>query len=265
MTVGSDALSGLRVLVTRPAHQATGLCNLIERHGGVTERFPVLEIHDPEDPGALTRMATQLDRYDWAIFISVNAVQRALANLLQKREWPAKVRIAVIGRRSAAELEQFGLSADLCPQDRHDSEALLALAPLQSVDGQRVVIFRGDGGREYLAETLRARGAEVDYIEAYRRVRPATDAAPLLRRWQAEGIDVVLVNSAESLRNLQAMLGDAGAALLRQSRLLVVSERMRPLVESMGIRQEPIVADNATDAAVLDALLTWRAAGQAPP
>lgn len=259
MTAGTGPLAGVGVLVTRPAAQADGLCKLIEGAGGAAHRFPVLEIGAPRDPQPLRDVAGQLDGYDCAIFVSANAVQRTLDVLLEDRPWPSSVRIAVIGRRSAQELERYGLSADLCPEVRFDSEGLLALPVLKDVDGQRFVIFRGDGGREYLAETLRHRGASVDYIEAYSRKRPDSDVSPLMKQWQSGAIDVVVVNSAESLRNLWDMLGDAGQQLLKQTPVLVVSERMLPLIQPLGLTKPPLLARSATDDAVIEALLDWQA------
>jgi uroporphyrinogen-III synthase len=255
------ALGGIGVLVTRPAHQADGLCRLIEAHAGVAHRFPVLEIGAPVDPRPLRAVAERLEDYDWAIFISANAVDRALQSILAARHWPATTRVAVIGRRSAQSLQRHGLSADLYPSDRFDSEALLALLPMQQVAGQRVVIFRGDGGREHLANTLRERGAQVDYIEAYRRFRPRTDPAPLLAQWRSGAIDIVVVNSGESLRNLVALIGAPGLALLRVTPVLMVSERMLPIARELGLASSPVVAENATDDAVMKALLAWRAGG----
>ena len=259
MTAGTGALAGVGVLVTRPAAQADGLCELIEAAGGVAYRFPVLEICPPRDSESLRGVVDQLDSYDCAIFVSANAVQRALDVLLERHSWPRSVRIAVIGRRSAQELERYGLSADLCPDARFDSEGLLALPELQTVNGQHFVIFRGDGGREYLAEMLRQRGASVDYVEAYSRACPDSDTAPVLRQWQSGAIDVVVVNSAESLRNLWEMLGEAGQRLLKQTPLLVVSERMLPLMKPLGLTAPPLLAANATDEAVVKALVDWQA------
>lgn len=256
----SGALAGLGVLVTRPAHQAARLCQLIEQHGGRAHPFPVLEILPPEDPGPLEAVVPRLEDYDWAIFISANAVDRALAPILAVRRWPPTTRIAVIGRSSAQALQRHGLQPDLLPAAGFDSEALLALPDMWQVSGARVVIFRGSGGREHLAETLRERGAGVDYVEAYRRARPASDPAPLLSAWRSGAIDIVIVNSAESLRNLVSMLGPAGEALLRRTPLLVVSERMLPLLQELGFTQPPMFAANATDDAVLAALLEWRTA-----
>lgn len=258
MAAGTDALEGAGVLVTRPAAQADGLCNLIEAAGGVAHRFPVLEIGAPGEPENLRTAVGKLDTFDCAIFISANAVQRALDVLLEEQPWPRGVHIAVIGRRSAQELEHYGLAADYCPATRFDSEGLLALPALQNVSGQRFVIFRGDGGREYLAETLRQRGASVDYVEAYSRLRPDSDVTPLLKQWRSGAIDIVVLNSAESLRNLWDMLGNEGRPLLKQTPVLVVSERMLPLMESLGLTAAPLIAANATDDSVMTALLDWR-------
>jgi uroporphyrinogen-III synthase len=250
----SAPLRNCGVLVTRPAHQAAGLCQRIAQLGGRAIAFPVLEIAAPEDARPLEACVGQLDDFDIAVFISANAVERALTHILAQRDWPVAVRIAVIGRRSAEALESFGLQADLCPQTRFNSEALLELEALQHVAGQRVLIFRGNGGREYLADTLRERGAEVTHVEAYQRSRPDTDSTALLEAWRSGDIDVVQVNSVESLENLFAMLDEEGRAMLLDTLLLVVSERMLPVAKRMGFTQAPLLAANATDDAVLEAL-----------
>ncbi len=260
MTAAEHAgpLGGVGVLVTRPAKQAGALCELIARQGGTPIRFPVLEIADPLDPELLLQSAGRLEEFDCAVFVSANAVNRTLDTILPMRAWPDSLAIAVIGRRSAQELRRFGLRADFCPQRKFNSEALLDLPEMQQVQGKRFVIFRGEGGREFLADTLRERGAEVEYVQAYRRVQPHADTRALLQQWGAGKVDVVLVNSAESLENLMEMLGEPGRALLIRTQLLVASERMLPLVNELGFRLPPLVADDATDEAVLETLLAWR-------
>jgi len=130
--VTSDAapLEGVGVLVTRPAAQAGSLCELIEQQGGTAFRFPVLEIIEPADPRAVTQFSARLGAFDWAFFVSANAVNMTLPAILEKCTWPKSVRIAVIGKRSAEELQRYGLVADLMPDHRFDSEGLLALPPL---------------------------------------------------------------------------------------------------------------------------------------
>jgi len=255
---GATPLQGVGVLVTRPAAQAGSLCELIEQQGGTAFRFPVLEIVKPADPQAVARFSERMDAFDWAFFVSANAVNMAVPVILEQRSWPESLRIAVIGKRSAEELQRFGLVADLLPQRRFDSEGLLALPPMQQMDDQRCVIFRGGSGRDLLAKTLRERGARVEYVDAYRRIRPRIDSSAVLDQWRAGRIDIVLVNSAESLQNLIKMLGSSGKSLLLATPLLVVSERLVAVARQLDFEQLPLVATDATDTAVLDALLTWR-------
>jgi len=258
MQADTRPLDGVGVLVTRPAHQAEQLCALVEQQGGTAIPFPVLEIGEPLDLEPLVRAAQRLDEFDYAVFVSANAVRQALDRILTLRDWPAALAIVVIGKRSAEELQQFGLRADVFPERKFNSEALLELEEMHQVQGKRFVIFRGDGGREFLADSLRKRGAEVEYVQAYRRLQPSCDSSTLLQRWQAGEIDIVLVNSAESLENLFDMLGQRGRELLIGTQLLVASERMLPLAAKLGFNLQPVVADNATDGAVLDALLSWK-------
>ena len=251
-------LRGVGVLVTRPRHQAGPLCQLIKERGGNAITFPVLEIVDPPDLHELEACVASLDELDWAIFISANAVNKALGSILRKRNWPKTVRIAVIGKRSAEELQRFGLKADIYPKTKFNSEALLALPEMREVRDSKVVIFRGDSGREFLAETLRQRGADVRYVEAYRRVCPQADSSELVEQWRAGGVSVVLVNSIESLENLIEMVGRQGRALLLKTPLIVASDRIEPVARSLGFTSPLLVAASATDEAVLDALLAWK-------
>ena len=248
-------LRGLSVLVTRPAHQAATLCEAIEARGGTAIRFPVLEIAEPEDPDAVLHAAERLEGFDFAVFVSANAVSKTLDRILSVRQWPDALPIAVIGERSGRELQRYGMSAALIPPHQFNSEALLAMPELARVAGKRFIVFRGTGGRELLADTLRGRGAQVEYVEAYRRRRPDADPEPLLRRWRAGEQDLVLAYSAESLHNLLDMVGGEGADLVTRMPLVVVSPRMVELAGKLGFDCDPVVAANASDDAVLSTLL----------
>lgn len=252
-------LSGVRVLVTRPAHQAENLARLIEAAGGSAVRFPAVEIADPPDTARLRALIARLHEFDLAIFISPNAVNKALNLIKAEREWPANVAIASVGKGSAREIRHFGLEATLVPAGRFDSEALLALRALQQVSGKRIVIFRGEGGRELLGDTLAARGARVEYAECYRRVRPDADVTSLLHTWGRGGIDVVTLTSVEGLRNLFDLLGKLGQQWLVRTPVVVVSERLAQACHELGFKQAPVVAQAASDEAIVDALLAWRA------
>lgn len=251
-------LHGTGVLVTRPVGQAEGLCGMITAAGGVAVRFPVLEIEPLPVDAVLAERFDRLERFDLAIFISANAVEYGIAAVRGQRDWPARLRVAAVGRATAAALEQRGVAVDLCPRERFDSEGLLALDALQAVSGQRIIIFRGIGGRETLAETLRTRGAQVEYAQTYRRARPVTDPAPLLVQMAAGEVGLVVVSSGESYLNLDAMVGVEGQPLLRRMSLVVASERVLQVAWDAGWRGASRVARDASDRGLFEAMLALR-------
>lgn len=253
-----DALAGLRVLVTRPAHQAGPLCRLIEIDGGTALPFPTIEIVPPSNPQALEAVASKLDQFDLAIFVSPNAVTRAFA-IIGEQSIPAELQIACVGAGSARALAEHGVTNVSIPA-RTDSEGLLDLPLLKNVQGKRVAIFRGEGGRELLGEQLRDRGAVVSYIECYRRVRPQADNAALTRMFLQNGIDVITTTSADALRNLCDMAGTAAAGLLARTPLVVVSERLRDVAYELGLHGPILVATSASDDGIVDTIRAWRAA-----
>lgn len=252
------SLKGVRVLVTRPRDQADNLVRLIEARGGEAIRLPVIEIAEPQDTQALLTIIDRLNDFSLAIFISPNAVNRAMNLIHARGGWPPALRVACVGRGSARELKQFGIENVIVPPDRFDSEALLELPALQAVKGKRIVIFRGEGGREFLGDTLKSRGAEIEYAECYRRVRPDTDVTPLLRRGERGEIDIVSVTSVDGLHNLFNMVGETGQHWLIRSPIVVVSERMVEVCHQLGFITEPRLASPASDEAILEAIQAWR-------
>ena len=245
-------LAGRGVVITRPAAQAAGLAEAVQAAGGVPFLYPVLEILDTGDLGPLLTAAAELDRYDLAVFISPNAVMRAMNQILARRDWPASLRVAAIGRGSVKELRRFGVADVIAPARQYDSEHLLVLPEMQTVQGLRVVIFRGDGGRELLGDTLRARGATVSYVECYRRVRPAADAGPLLRAWARGEVHAVVITSSEGLRNLFEMVGKLGQSWLRRTLLITTHPRMSAVAQELGC--EKIEESDPGDDAIIATL-----------
>jgi uroporphyrinogen-III synthase len=227
-------LGGRRIVVTRPAGQNERLAELIRAEGGEPVVFPVLEIVELEDTRTLVAAVDRLHEYRLAVFISPNAVDKAMNVVAARRTWPAGLLAATIGRASEKALARYGVTDVIAPQGRFDSEALLALPELAQVAGWRVVIFRGDGGRELLGDTLATRGATVDYVECYRRARPNADVEPLLKRWGRGEIDAVTVSSSEGLRNLFDMLGKLGQAWLKRTPLFAPHARIAENARALG-------------------------------
>ena len=248
----SDPLTGKGVLVTRPVQQAETLCQLLTAHGAIPIRFPTLAIQSATDPAAAATRLAQTDNADLVIFISANAVEQAL----QLRPLPVYPKLAAIGKATARALRKAGREPDLMPINGNDSEALLAIRELQQIKGWRIVIVRGVGGRETMAETLRARGAVVEYAEVYRRFRPASDANKLIERWRQGQIHVVTATSNETLQNLYDMLGQAGRTLLLDTPLIVVSARAAQLAQQLGFSKPALITTEASDQALLNTLRT---------
>ncbi|ABI59294.1 uroporphyrinogen-III synthase [Nitrosomonas eutropha] len=232
-----DRLAGKSILITRPLHQAGNLAARIKGLGGEPWLFPVLEISDSENKQPLLDMIARLDDFDLAVFVSPNAVERVMPLVHAERRWPEHVRVATVGKGSARALEHHGIPAVIVPEDGSDSEALLRVPQLQIMQGKRIIIFRGNGGRKLLGDTLRDRGASVDYVECYRRHRPEVDPLPLLKYWHDNGIQAVVISSSEGLDNLFDMIGKTGQQLLRATAVFTAHDRIECKARELGIRK----------------------------
>jgi len=198
-------LAGRAILVTRPEAQAARLCALIETAGGEALRFPTLAILPPRDAAkaAAVLSPTGLSVYDLAVFVSPTSVKAAFD--LMDKPWPAALPVAAVGTGTARALQARGVTGVIVPAQGADSEALAALPRLQSVAGLRLLIVRGEGGREWLGNTLRERGAGVDYAECYRRAQPdipESAVRAMAERWRSGGVHAVCITSRAALVNL---------------------------------------------------------------
>lgn len=250
------SLAGVTVAVTRPAAQAGRLCHLIEARGGTAIAFPAVEILAAAPQPQLASLPQRLERFDMAIFVSANAVEGA-ARLLGDT-LPAGLRLAAVGDATQRAIERRWQRPVLSPATGWNSEALLATGELQKINGRHIIIFRGQGGRELLAQTLNERGASVEYAEVYRRARPAGDLAPLLRRSTAP--DLITATSNAILQNLYDMAADSEQRdWLLQRQLVAISERAVELAARLGFRHAPLLAGGSGDQALLEAISAWHA------
>lgn len=255
-------LNNARILVTRPQGQADNLCRLIAQHGGVAERFPTLEIRPVADSEVVKTRLSALANDHWLIFISANAVNFAVQANGGKIDRSGLPRVAAVGAATAKALKMHGIAVDLQPQQGFNSEALLQTPDLQAIAGQRCLIVRGQGGRELLADSLRERGATVEYLEVYRRAMPAVDCFRLTGLLQRDSLFAVTITSGEALRNLLVMLGDK-ASLVLATPLVVISDRIGQMAEQMGF-QRVEVAEGPSDTAILQTLITLQRGKQWP-
>ncbi|MGQ0577824.1 MAG: uroporphyrinogen-III synthase [Betaproteobacteria bacterium] len=226
----------------------------IRRLGGEPLLFPAMAIVALPDEATAPELE-RLPQFDLAIFASPNAARLAMERIARAGGLPAGLRVAALGPGTAAALKKFGVREMITPEADFDSEALLeALSGLQ-IAGKNVVIFRGQGGRELLGETLRRRGAEVKYVECYRRARPARDLAELMPLWQQGGLGACLATSAEIVSNLFVMAGEACRPWLCQTPMFVSHPRVAACAFAFGVRT--IFVAGTGNEALARGLETW--------
>jgi len=239
-------LQGKRILVTRPPGQQDTLCSLLQAAGAVAVRFAVIQIEPLPLP---EKMA--LDPA-WLIFISANAVHYGRYLLPQTEQ--STTQVAVVGEQSAKLLKKIYPGAVLFPPQESTSEGLLALAEFQasSIHDRQVMIVRGLGGREWLGQTLQARGAKVQYVEVYaRRLPDITPAA-----WMHSGdIDAITLTSVESAQNLFTLLHHA--PWLCQRTYSVFSPRIASALRALGVIAPIHITPTMNDAGLITALSAY--------
>jgi len=247
-------LRGAGVLVTRPARQSGGFAQKISAIGAVPVVFPAIVILPPADTAALDRVHAELDRYDIAVFVSANAVEYGATD---HARWPAKLVAFAPGPGTADALAAVGIDNARIPATTLDSEGLLALPELTDVARRRVIVFRGEGGRDLLVDTLRARGAHVDTVACYRRAAPASGATELDDAFAQRRIDAITITSSEGLANLWRIVVPATREAWRARPTFVPHPRIASRARELGIAA---VETAGGDAGLIAGLLEWFAA-----
>lgn len=238
-------LQQCRVLLTRPAGQAERLAQAIAAQGGHTLTLPLLSIEPVQERDDIERVKSRilaLDTCDIAIFISTNAAHLGLEWI--ENYWPqlpVGLEAYAVGPGTAAILRQQPWPVH-CADTGVTSEDLLALPGLQQVRGRRIALFRGKGGRELLAETLRERGAQVDYIELYTRQVPPHTRADVLAALQEQRINCVVLTSLQIFESFLSLLKGSDPALdLPQDKaanpLLGLQQTLTLIVPSARVEQ----------------------------
>jgi uroporphyrinogen-III synthase len=249
-----------KVVITRPRAQAQELARAVAVLGREPIVLPLLEIHPLPDQSDLARTLADLARYALVAFVSPNAIDAAFAHI---PAWPEGVAIAVVGEGSRAALARHGLTSHNAtihsPGDgeNSDSEALLRNLDRATLLGRRVLIVRGESGRELLAEGLAAAGAQVDFVAAYRRAVPAlTDELAATLKGLLAGRNDWIVTSSEALRGLATLVRQldpvAGVAKLQQQHWIVPHARIAETARALDLSL--LTLTGAGDARLLAAL-----------
>ena len=233
-------------LILRPQPAADELAALLRRQGHTPVVCPLLSYRPGNELAALI---DRLSQADMVIAISVAAVQYASEQLAkQLARWPQHCIYLTVGATTAAQWQQQGLKV-ISPTDAR-SEGLLALPELQSATGKNVLILRGNGGRELLADVLSELGAQVSYVECYRRHYLHTDGTSLLQEWQAAGVDSVIISSSKLFRQLIRLLPETASDWLSSQHWFVPSQRTADEIYQAGFNSVTIMSGVQHDAVV---------------
>lgn len=244
-------MTGWRLLLTRPAEESAALSDLLADVGVFSSSLPLLEIEPIPLSDTMHQVFRDLDRYCAVIVVSKPAAKIAVALVGQP---PPFLKWFSVGAATARILEEHGLNVSF-PVEGDDSEALLELQALREAIAQpdpRVLIMRGEGGRELLAERLRELGASVEYLELYRRDLPHYPPAALPERINAERLNGLVVSSGMGFEHLHRLAGDAWPQLARLP-LFVPSPRVAELARAAGA-ETVVDCRGASAAALLTAL-----------
>ena len=248
----SGALSDRRILLTRPEEQVKPLLERLRTLGAQVRHFPAIEIAlTPPDKGDLDL----LEQATFVIFVSTNAVRGLMEVLRKHPDVCLAAEVAAIGPATAEALRQAGHEPDVVAPPPYNSEALLSTPVLQDLEHRRVVIVRGQSGREKLAGELRSRGAKVHYLEVYRRGRPDTELS-FGELWD-EPPEAICVTSVEIAENLLRCIAPEEKAVLRQSALIAGNARIADACRKLGYTALSGMADNPGDDAMFEALRTY--------
>ena len=236
----TNPLGGRRIVVTRPQHQAIGLSELIRAAGGVPVWFPTIEIEPLADCTALDAALARLGTFDLAVFVSANAVISAWPHL--PGAWPENLTAGATGPGTAAALAERGVARIATPPEQFDSEGLLAELERSGASPKQVLIVKGEGGRDWLAETLRARGAAVESVAAYRRAAGRADPRIIGDLVRANQLGGVVVSSSEGADHLFGMLGANALAWLNAAPVFVPHARIAAHLRERGVTQVVLTA-----------------------
>ena len=257
MPDSSQALANLVVLVTRPAHQAEALRQILTRMGAEVVQHALLNIAPPADSNSAQRALARVEDADIVIFTSTNAVRAALMTLPQFAASLHRPQVACLGMGTARELQKLAIVPDIMPTVGNTSEHLLALDEMSGlrVEGRRIIILKGDGGRSMLFESLSDRGAQVEVINVYRRelvgdglqqVFESTDSAKPAK------VDIAIVSSGEALQRMCEVVTHEH---LLDLALVLPSDRVVEQAIALGLRGPFEVPGQVNDGAFAQAAI----------
>ncbi|GGI88248.1 uroporphyrinogen-III synthase [Shewanella gelidii] len=239
----------MKVLLTRPEGRNHQLAAALEHRGVPYLVTPLLDINLYSEPFD----QSLIDQADIIIFISTNAVRYAFEQ--RPHQWPSAAKYIAVGQATQVALDARGITSIAAPSDNQKTEGLLSLPVLKTPRNKNIVIIRGVGGRECLAQSLSQQGANMNYWQVYQRSCPIGVDSKIVQKWQLSGIDTIVVTSGEILLNLCKLVSNTQCSWLRACRIIVPSTRVAEIARSHFL-ENIVIAAGANAAAILAALPT---------
>lgn len=202
------SLSGRRILITRALGQSADFASRLEELGAEVIQLPMIEIVPPRSWKEMDRAISRIRFYDWILFTSVNGVHFFFERLKEKgkdRRSLSKVKICAIGPATAEALRRRGLRVDFIPE-RYVAESILKGFEKKGIEGKRILLARAKKARDVLPEGLKAMGAQVDVVEAYRTVKPKGVSPRLRRLLKNNKVDAVAFTSSSTVEHFIDLL-----------------------------------------------------------
>ncbi|WP_035060405.1 uroporphyrinogen-III synthase [Andreprevotia chitinilytica] len=256
MRLPTGPLADLRIWVTRPAGQAAALADLLQQAGATPVVLPLLCIAPPADPEPLQMALARLDECDLAAFVSPSALDAVFDTL--GRAWPQTLPAAVVGPGSTRRALALGIRDVIAPAERFDSEGLLAEPAMQAFAGKRIVLFRGENGRELLVDGLQklagSQGGSLTVVPAYRRLPPDLSDTQIAAALDA-GCDGIIVSSSEAAQHLFAAVGATTRERLQSMHYFVPHPRIGTALEQQGVHAAHLT--EAGDAGIVATLCRY--------
>lgn len=243
-------------MVLRPVDQSDKLCGLLADSGGEVESFPTLEIV----PVETISTETLKDLIDWSeriIFISRNAVRILSAKMDGLVDVFNEKHVFATGSGTADEARSCGIKKIISPEGQSGSETLLSLADLQTatINEKKILIIRGDTGRELLKQELESRGAIVKYAEIYTRRMPEVSPQKVDKLWRQNPPDIIVITSNQGLSNLIDMTPTKYHKQLLSTDIVTMSMRIAQTAIKNGFIKKPVIAEFQTNQGLHDAVI----------
>lgn len=241
------SLNNITLWITRPKNQAKNLTELLEKRGATVVHLPMMEIETlPLDKAAIKKLK-KVNQYDMAFFISTNAAHIGM-ELIESYipELPTEISYFSPGPATARVIQNYGLKVAY-PDKPVRTEGILILPELRKIlqnetkKKKKAIIFRGKGGRELLANTLKSKGVDVDYLEIYRRTIPDYEEKYLKDILHNKLPDGIVFSSAEAIQNFKFLFEKIDPNFTN-IHVFVSSPRLKTVAESVGFESISLLA-----------------------